>query len=384
MEILEKHQTQFGQNPIIIRSPGRINLIGGHTDYNMGFALPAAIDKALFLSFSKNSTLSIQVQSLDFDSKIDFSIDEIPSEQEGWQAYLIAAIEELIDRDYIVQGFDALIKGNIPIGAGLSSSAAFCCGLVYGISQLFDFQIPSKEVALIAQATEHRIGLNCGLLDQFAIVFSEENKGLFVDFKTMEVEPCKMDLSDCLFVLFDSKVKHELAAEGGYNDRVKSCNNVVEIVKEKHPTIESLRDVSHSMLLEEKEHISAIDFKRAEYIIGENERVKEAKKALEENNPEKLGALMTATHEGLQHDYEVSTPELDYLIHLAKKNEAIYGGRMIGGGFGGCTLNLVQKEKVEEAITTIKTQYAEKFGIEIPAYVVSPSKGISVVSESPV
>lgn len=378
--ISEKHLEIYQQKPLIVRSPGRINLMGGHTDYNKGFALPAAIDKALYLSFSQNGNKQqIVAHSLNFQEGFSFNLDNFPEKQQGWQGYLVSMVQELQERNFPVTGFSCLINGNIPIGAGLSSSAAFCCGLIYGISNIFNFNISKKEIALIAQATEHRIGLNCGLLDQFAIVFSQKNKGLFVDFKNLEIEDCPMELSNETFVLFDSKVKHELASESGYNDRVSSCQKVVNILQKENPSIQSLRDVSAELLRSQQSVIDPIDFKRANYIIGENERVKAAKIALENNDVATLGTLMTQTHKGLQHEYQVTTPELDYLITLATAHPNIYGGRMIGGGFGGCTLNLVKQENIEQTIATIQAQYKEKFGIDIPAYQVSPSEGISVV-----
>lgn len=379
--IKEKHQEVYQQIPLIVRSPGRINLMGGHTDYNSGFALPAAIDKALYLSFSQNGNKQVMAQSLNFQEEFSFDLDNFPEKSQGWQGYLVAMVQELQERNYSVTGFSCLINGNIPIGAGLSSSAAFCCGLIYGISNIFNLDIPKKEIALIAQATEHRIGLNCGLLDQFAILFSQKGKGLFVDFKTLEIEDCPMELSNETFVLFDSKVKHELASESGYNDRVSSCQKVVNRLQKENPSIQSLRDVSEELLRSQQSMIDPVDFKRAHYIIGENERVKAAKIALENNDVATLGALMTQTHRGLQNEYEVTTSELDYLIDLATAHPNIYGGRMIGGGFGGCTLNLVKQENIEETISTIKAQYKEKFDIDIPAYQVSPSEGISIVQQ---
>lgn len=383
-QLTNKHIDHFQQVPLIVRSPGRINLMGGHTDYNKGFALPAAIDKAIYLSFSKtknNATTNstITVVSVDFDETVKFDLNNLPENASSWKAYLVAMLEELKNRKYAINGFDCMIQGDIPFGAGLSSSAAFCCGLAYGLSNLFDLKISKRDIALIAQATEHRIGLNCGLLDQFAIVFSQSNRGLFVDFKTLEIEDCPMNLEDCVFVLFDSKVKHELAAEGGYNERVKSCQNVVNVLKQNEENIESLRDVSMELLEAKKNHIDPTDYKRAKYIIGENERVKLAKLALEAKQAKQLGALMTETHRGLQNDYEVTTPELDYLIDLVEEHPHFYGGRMIGGGFGGCTLNLLQKDKAQKAIADVKDQYFKKFKIDIPAYLVNPSAGLATV-----
>lgn len=378
--ITEEFKERFHSKPMLIRAPGRINLIGEHTDYNDGFVMPAAIDKELIfgIALSGNSTSTLHALQYTHEAVLDMHNCKV-GEGANWEQYFRAALAELEHRDIrIHNGFNLVFGGDIPIGAGLSSSAALCCGFIFALNEIFDLHLSRKEIALIAQATEHRIGLNCGIMDQYAVMFGQKNSFLCLDCRSLDFEIFSTDLGNYDMVLINSKCEHELVGSP-YNDRRKSCEKAVAVMREKDKEVQSLRDVDLKTLLRFKNQMDAETFARAKYVVEEYDRVMQAKLALTANDMVKLGELLYATHHGLSTLYEVSTAELDLLVSLTQSYPEILGARMMGGGFGGCTLNIVEKEKSHQTIEEIVSAYKSQTGIDAEAYFVNVRDGVSRV-----
>ncbi len=363
--LLEHFQTNFPDAPpLLVRAPGRINLIGEHTDYNLGWVMPGSIDKCLWLALGVNSDPeNCRAIALDLNETARFPIGETAADDHSWTAYLKAIVLELQERDYPVRGFCGVFGGDIPVGAGLSSSAALCCGLVSGLAELFQFKIERREIALIAQAAEHRIGLNCGLMDQYAVLFGKKEQLLLLDCKTLDFQYVPLQTGDYALVLLNSGVKHALAAGSGYNERRLSCEKVVAQINLQYPEVQSLRDVDRRMLAAARAALNPTDYRRAAYVLAENERVLRTVEALRAQDLVALGQLLYQAHEGLRTEYEVTVPELDLLVDLARQEPGILGARMVGGGFGGCTLNLVKTSEKASILERIADHYFKKTGI---------------------
>ena len=281
-----------------------------------------------------------------------------------------------MEKEIQVPGINCIFGGDIPIGAGMSSSAALCCGFVFGLSELLDLKIEREEIALIAQEAEHRIGLNCGLLDQYAVLFSQANRSMFLDCQDLSFEYCPTDLGPYQFILVNSKIEHQLAVDSEYNKRRESCERVVAAAND--PAIQSLRDLSLAQLYELKNKITDKDFQRANYVIKENERVLETIDALKKGEVEIVGQLLFEAHTGLSQEYEVSTKDVDALVNIARKSPYIIGARQMGGGFGGCTINLVRKSKLVEVKKMILADYKKATGIQGEIYEVDLVNGVAL------
>lgn len=379
-KLAENFATQFRSDCTFIQAPGRINLIGEHTDYNNGFVLPAAIDRYMHFAVAKNQNPDVfSVYSPHFDeiATLSFgmtSLAGLPS----WAKYLQAALMEMESRGLKADGINAVIDGDIPVGAGLSSSAALCCGFIYAIAHLNDFRIPRPTIALIAQATEHRVGLNCGLMDQYAVLFGKEQNVFSLDCKHLTVEYHPLRLQNYSIVLMDSKIKHELAADSGYNDRRAACERVVEIAKKTNSAVESLRDLSKQDLIALKPLLNPKDFQRANYVLDENQRVLLTRQALQEERLATVGQYLYQSQQGMQYEYEITIPEIDLLVDLTKPLPEVIGSRLVGGGFGGCTISLVQTDKIDEVIEKITTAYYQQTKIQPEAYELKPADGVKV------
>ena len=376
--VIQRYRAAFQQDPMLVRAPGRINLIGEHTDYNEGWVLPAAIDKYLWFAMGLSDEPDIfHVLATDAGEQLILRRqDDIAPAGSSWQDYVKAILLELNKRGYPVKAIRAVFGGDIPMGAGLSSSAALCCGLIYGISLLHDFQIKRMEIALIAQAAEHRVGLNCGLMDQYAVLFGEHDKVLCLDCKTLDFQRFPLELGVYSLVLINSNIKHELAAGSGYNDRRQSCERVVSAVRQKYPEVRSLRDVSAPVLESFRTHLSEVDYRRAAYVLAENERVLKTVEALQRNDLREVGRILYRAHEGMRTEYEITVPELDLLVDLAKAERGVAGARMVGGGFGGCTINLIETAEKEAALGRITGIYRQKTGIRPDVIEVSTGDGV--------
>ena len=370
---------KFGNVPDkIVLSPGRINIIGEHIDYNDGYVLPAAIDKIICFAFEKNNSNTANIQAIDLNESvvIDVTKEEIVSEI-VWTNYLRGVLFQLKLKGYKIGGFNCAFSSNIPIGSGLSSSAALECGFLFGINEMFNLGIKSIDMALMGQSAEHWVGINCGIMDQFSSVMGLENKVIKIDCRTLDYTYHDADFVDYSLILFDSNVTHSLFTSE-YNNRRIECNEGLSIIKENYPEIESFRDCDVDHLTNLKSKMSDNVFRRSLYVIKEIKRVIQACAALDKGDIKTLGKLMFETHDGLSKDYEVSCAELDYLVDLAKAEEDVIGSRLMGGGFGGCTITLVKKgseNAIKEKFTKL---YADQFNIELKIYDVKISNGTSL------
>lgn len=364
---------------LIIESPGRINIIGEHTDYNNGFVLPTAIDKKIIFKFKlNNSPNHCNVYSANFDSKFSFDLNTVAPSKEQWENYILGVISEFQKRTDKLAGFDCILESNIPIGSGVSSSAALECGLAFGLNELFNLNLSKLDLVKIGQMAEHNyVGTKCGIMDQFASVMSKKGNVILLDCQSLDYEYVPIQIKPYKLLLLNTNVSHNLAS-GEYNVRRAQCEKGVEAIKQNHPKVASLRDASISMLSEVKEVLDETDYDRCLYVIEEKERVLNAVKALQENNLIELGKHMYETHDGLQHKYEVSCTELDFLVDFSKKYTEILGARVMGGGFGGCTINLIHEDIVDQFIAEASDAYFKKFNIKLSSFEAMPSEGTSI------
>lgn len=361
---------KFNGEGIFFASSGRINLIGEHTDYNGGFVFPGAIDKVIMAEIRPNDTAKIRVYSIDIQDYAEFGFNEEDAPSQSWARYIFGVCREIQKRGGKIRGFDAVFAGNVPLGAGLSSSAALESCFAYALNDLFNNnQIDKFELAKIGQSTEHNYcGVKCGIMDQFASVFGKKGHLMRLDCRSLEYEYFPFNPQGYKLVLVDSVVKHELA-DSPYNRRRESCERVA-----KHLGLDTLRDASLEMLQSAKSELSAEDYSRAKYVIEEKQRVLDVCDALLKGDYDTVGACMYATHTGLSKDYEVSCEELDYLNNIAKEC-GVTGSRIMGGGFGGCTINLVKDNLYDSFVNTAKEKFNTKYGHEPKIYDVIISDG---------
>ena len=375
-KIKELFKARFGTDGVMYASAGRINLIGEHTDYNGGFVFPGAIDKCIMAEININGTDRVRVYSADLDDYCEFGLREEDAPSKQWARYIFGVCREVIKRGFTVKGFDTVFAGNVPLGAGLSSSAALESCFAYAMNDLFnENKIDKFELALIGQSTEHNYcGVNCGIMDQFASVFGKKDCLMRLDCRSLEHKYYPFKADGYKLVLLDSKVKHELV-DSPYNKRRESCERVAKTLG-----VETLRDADMDMLNAAKDKVSEEDYMRAHYVIGEKQRVLDVCDALERGDFDTVGRCMYETHEGLSTDYEVSCEELDYLNDIAREC-GVTGSRIMGGGFGGCTINLVKDELYDNFIATAKAKFNEKYGHEPVVYPVIISDGAHKLCE---
>ena len=353
-----------GEHGSIYASPGRINLIGEHTDYNGGFVFPGAVTQGMIAEIRPNGTRTIRAYSIDLKDYDEFSIDDEKGPNASHFRYIFGVVREMMALGVPVEGFDTAFAGDVPNGAGMSSSAALESCYAFAINELFgDNKIDKMTLAKVGQATEHKyIGVNCGIMDQFASVHGKKGNLMRLDCRSGEFEYFPWNPQGYKLVLINSCVKHELVGSP-YNDRRNSCENVVKHIAAKHPErqIETLRDCTWEDLEEVKDEVGETDTKRAKYVLGEKDRVLAVCDALEAGDYEKVGEMMYQTHEGLSKDYEVSCEEPDFLNEVAR-DCGVTGSRIMGGGFGGCTINLVADELYPNFVETAKAKFKEKYG----------------------
>lgn len=372
--ISEKFKTLFGNEGEFFASAGRINLIGEHTDYNGGYVFPGAIDKGIIAEIALNGSDKVCAFSLDMDEYVEFGLNEEDKPHQSWACYLFGVCRETIKRGGKVAGFNTVFAGDVPLGAGLSSSAALESTYAFAINELNGNGIDRFELAKIGQSTEHNYcGVKCGIMDQFASCFGREGSLIRLNCKTLEYKYFPFNPKGYRLVLVDSCVKHELASSA-YNKRHQSCENAAAAIRKNHPEVEFLSDAKRLWLDEVRSDIPQEDFLRAEYVIGEVQRVLDVCDALERADYETVGELMYQTHFGLSHLYEVSCEELDFLNKLARKME-VTGSRVMGGGFGGCTINLVKEELYQDFVDAAIEKFTQKFGHAPKIYDVVISDG---------
>ncbi len=364
-----------GEEGSVYASPGRINLIGEHTDYNGGFVFPGAVDKGMIAEIKPNGTNKVRAYSIDLKDYVEFGLNEEDKPHASWARYIFGVCREMIKRGVEVKGFNTAFSGDVPLGAGMSSSAALESTYAFALNELFgDNKIDKFELAKVGQATEHNYcGVNCGIMDQFASIFGKKDQLIRLDCRSLEYKYYPFHPKGYKLVLIDSVVKHELASSA-YNKRRQSCENVVKAIQTNHPEVEFLRDANMEMLTEVKEKVSKEDYMRAEYVIEEIQRVLDVCDALEKDDYDTVGEKMYATHEGMSKLYEVSCEELDFLNEVAKEC-GVTGSRVMGGGFGGCTINLVKEELYNLFIEKAKEEFKTKFGKYPKVYDVIISDG---------
>lgn len=355
-------------------APGRINLIGEHTDYNGGFVFPGAIDKGITIAVKPNGSVRIRAFAIDLNEEATFGLQEEEAPAQSWARYVFGISRELIKRGVAVGGFDTVFTGDVPLGAGMSSSAALESAYAFALNRLFDGGLDRFELAKAGQATEHHYcGVKCGIMDQFASLFGKANNLLLLDCRSLEYRYFPFDPQGYRLVLLDTLVKHALASSA-YNKRRQSCETAAAAIRRRHPEVAFLRDATFAMLDEARGEVSAEDYNRAAYVIGETARVKAVCEALERGDYETVGRKMYETHYGMSRLYEVSCEELDALNDIAKSC-GVTGSRVMGGGFGGCTINLVKESLYDSFVRTAKEQYLARYGKAPRVYDVVISDG---------
>lgn len=375
----EKYLELHGDTPLLVRSPGRVNLIGEHTDYNQGLVLPAAIDKNIIVAIGKRDDRHIQLYALDQQESFDAALNALERSPLLWPDYILGVVQQLQQRGHDVGGFNLVFGGDIPQGAGLSSSAALECATGFALNELFDLDISRLDIALAAQAAENEfVGVKCGLMDQFASVFGKEQQLIKLDCADFSYDYIPFNNPDLCIVLFDTQVKHSLASSA-YNERRKQCERGVALIQQHHQHVKSLRDVTIEQLDEYVKPVDATVYNRCHYVVSEIKRLQDGCEDLKNDDFNAFGQRMFETHDGLQHLYEVSCDELDVLVELVRDNDAVLGARMMGGGFGGCTINLVKIDQVQNLVDTVIGAYNEKTGRTAQAYIANISGGTNVI-----
>lgn len=359
-----------------IESPGRINLIGEHTDYNQGFVMPTAINKKIYFKLGKNNSASLcRIYSETYNASFELNLQKIQKSKNPWENYILGVVNEIQQLGKQLSGFDCILKSELPIGAGISSSAALECGLASGLNELFELKLSKIDIIKLAQRAEHNfVGSNCGIMDQYASVMSRKDHLILLDCESLNAEYIPADFRNCKILLLNTMVSHSLA-DSGYNTRRQECEEGVRIIAETHPEVKSLRDIDEQMLKNSKDKLPGKIYERCSYVIEENKRVQKAAEAIKNGNVTEFGNLMYASHVGLQHQYEVSCAELDFLVDFSRDKEFIYGARMMGGGFGGCTINLIETDKIDKFIEEADKAYFGKFGIHPEPIIVEADAG---------
>ena len=369
----------FGNSPQkIVLSPGRINIIGEHIDYNDGFVLPAAIDKVICFAFEKTNSETSTIVAIDLNESFEINVENpVTLHEVIWTNYFRGVVQQIQNKGLIIGNFNCVFSSTIPVGSGLSSSAALECGFLFGLNELFHLDIKPVDLSLMGQSAEHWVGINCGIMDQFASVMGKANQVIKIDCRTLEYEYHNADFSNYSLVLFDSNVKHSLFTSA-YNQRREECEQGLAILSSHFPEVKSFREASEEQLLSIKDSMTEDVFKRSHYVIKEIKRVTLACEALDNGDIVTLGQLLFETHEGLSKEYEVSCPELDMIVDTLKKEPAVIGSRMMGGGFGGCTINLIKKGEEATIKSKLTQLYHATFGIELKTYEVRISNGTSL------
>ena len=370
----------FDSKHIIVRSPGRVNIIGEHTDYNHGFVLPAAIDKAVYVAVSARDDNRIRLYSGEFDKRFETSVDALKPTEEVWPNYILGVAAQLLKRGYPIKGFDLAIDGDVPIGSGLSSSAAVECATAFALNELFGLKISKMDLAFIGQKAEHEFaGVMCGIMDQFASVFGKKDHAIKLDCQSLDYEYVPLKLEGYKILLLNTNVKHSLGSSE-YNTRRSQCEQGVAWVKEHRPQVNSLRNVTMTMLHDYVQPKDKLIYKRCKYVVEEIQRLLGGCEDLRRGDLRSLGEKMFQTHDGLSKEYEVSCEELDFLVDAVRSNTNVLGARMMGGGFGGCTINIVKEEAVENLISELSSSYQKNMNKELTSYVAQIEDGTSIVS----
>jgi galactokinase len=382
MNVKSVFTEHFGYTPALIaKSPGRINLIGEHTDYNLGFVLPAAIDLCAFVAVAKRDDSIIRLFAKDLEEKYEIDLHVLVPVENHWSAYILGVVDQLLKSGKSLTGFDLVLTCDVPIGSGMSSSAAVESATAFALNELFGLNLERLDLVRLAQKAENEfVGVKCGIMDMFASVMGKDAQAIQLDCRDLSYQYFPLHLEDYKIVLFDTGVKHSLAG-GEYNLRRQQCEQGVAVLQQRFPTVQSLRDVELSMLDDAfKTSVTDIVYKRCQYVIEENIRLEQGCALLLQNDIKGFGEKMYGSHKGLSELYEVSCKELDFLVSLANEEESIAGARMMGGGFGGCTINLVKADAVQDLYDRFSQAYQSTMGKELKMYVTVPSTGAALVN----
>lgn len=371
----------FTREPFIFRSPGRVNLIGEHTDYNQGYVLPAAIDKATYIVIAPRNDDEVNIVSADLGQQYNFHLQEIAKSGLHWPDYIIGVVQQLILLGCPIRGFDIVFGGNVPIGAGMSSSAALECATAFALNHIFGLGLGRLEMVKAAQRAENQfVGVNCGIMDQFASMYGKEGNVIRLDCRSLDYNYIPFRMEGYRIALLDTGIRHTLS-DTEYNTRRSQCETGVAMIQLRYPAVRSLRDASLQMLNECILPHNEIIYNRCRYVVEENARLMQACSDLQENNIRSFGERMYSTHDGLTNLYEVSCPELDFLVDETRHLDYVQGSRMMGGGFGGCTINLVREDCVEQLVTTVGERYKEQTGRDMSAHIVTIGNGTGVFTQ---
>ncbi|WP_245970337.1 galactokinase [Pseudochryseolinea flava] len=381
-DVISKFDALYAEEPLIIRAPGRINLIGEHTDYNDGFVMPAAIDKEIVFAIAPSPDETSSIYSLSYSEFFYPNLKEpAPVTAPKWANYLLGVMRQLVDNGHTLKPFRCVFGGNIPAGSGLSSSAALETGFAFALNELNKLNIPTQKMIHMAQWAEHNyVGVKCGIMDQFASMMGADNKVILLDCRSLEYKYSPLKLDNYSIVLCNTGVKHSLV-DSEYNTRRAECEQGVAILQRHYPEVKSLRDVTPEMVDKHKSEMPGKVYQRCFYVTSEIKRVQAAAFDLTNDDLEAFGRKMYETHEGLSSLYEVSCPELDFLVGQAK-NAQILGSRMMGGGFGGCTINIVPNQQVESFISSATAAYKKAFNLDLIAYIVHVKSGTGLLKKS--
>ena len=381
LQIQKKFMELFGQNPTLFRSPGRVNLIGEHTDYNQGFVLPAAVDKAIYLGLSPRKDRKCFLFANDLGQSHEFKVSELAKSEKRWPNYIMGVVDQMQRAGYSFLGFNCVFGGDIPIGAGMSSSAAIEAGLAFALNTIFELNIDRLDLVKLSQKAENDfVGVRCGIMDQFINIFGKPKKVLKLDCRSLEYTYFPFEREDLKIVLCDTQVPRALASSE-YNIRRQQCESGVKLLQKYAPAIKSLRDVSPQLLEAHRQEFDPVIYKRCDYVIRENLRVEMGCKDLEQGDFRSFGQRMYDSHAGLRDSYQVSCKELDVLVEAASKIEGVLGARLMGAGFGGCTINLVEEEAVENFSDKVRTAYLAKTGRESKIYVTRLLSGTEQIAQ---
>ncbi len=376
--IAATYQQKFGQAPeLLVSAPGRVNLIGEHTDYNDGFVLPVAIDKKIIIGGSRRADDVVRLYSLNFGEFQEFSISSL-IKQNTWSDYVKGVVSELLQDGHHLRGFNAVLEGNVPRASGLSSSAAIEVASAFFMAQMFQLSMSGEEMAKLCQRAENRfVGVNCGIMDQFISRLGKLGHALLIDCRDLRYQLVPFEVEGCSIVMCNSNVKRQLV-DSAYNERRSQCEEGVRLLKAKLPAIAALRDVTSAQLHAHAALLPPLTFQRCRHVVTENERVTQAVEALNANNIVRFGELLNQSHESLRDDYQVSCKELDMLVELARGVNGTIGSRMTGAGFGGCTVSLVKDSAVETFRQVIVEKYKERTGITADVYISKAEDGARV------
>ncbi len=377
--IQQKFIELFQTRPLLVQSPGRINLIGEHTDYNKGYVLPAAIDKVTVVAAQQRSDNFINVYAADLEAMVEADLSQELLPAHNWSDYVLGIVQQFVRLGLPVKGFNLVFGGNVPLGAGVSSSAALECAVAFALNELFQTNLTTLQMVKLAQKAENEfVGVNCGIMDQFASMFGKKNRVLKLDCNNLEYEPVPFEMDEFKIVLLDTNVKHSLGSSE-YNVRRSQCEEGLHLLNQAFPDLHNLRDASLEQLNQVLLPKSTVLYNRCRYVMEENNRLLDACHQLHHNNMRAFGELMYGSHKGLSGLYEVSCPELDFLIEQVRQVSEVYGARMMGGGFGGCTINLVKSQAVEALIESVGTAYQQHTGKTMQAYIVQIGNGTSLL-----